>query len=548
MSDENLRPVVRDATLEIYDECDPVLETGKTYPVTVGQQAVELRPGGKEETLLSVSGSVYVKIVGPRVRLDPADIAGVYPAAGSDSSPDEYLPHVALVRRTLPWERNGPVVDHPWMALIVLSEDELRTARVSADGGNWVRTVTRAALQQEKPGVFDFLSLGSDALKASDTVDVVDVPDSLKQQVIPALAELPLLCHMQRLRGPDHPMRAVDDDGDVAVVVAHRLPDAAAGGARAPLRHVAFLISLEGRTDLAAQAMHLAPTLRLDARVVADDRVTPVIVRPRVVASTPFIVLHHWSFTPSDQGDFEAVIRAIQGVPNGGVLRYGALPRTAKDAPLERVVETDGHTKEPLPFKQTSAQVGEYRGPLRPYDPEDRAEVFALRAAPAEFVEDKTPGPHDYSTATAFEIGRLLALADEGILRDIQAIGPRLREPELGDILAIDDRPAALQRIDELINPDPTKWAEKREELLARWVMPAGERLLAEPQALDKNLADPAGLRGFLERAPGLAQQVLGRLAGAQTQVGVEVAIDLGGITLGELEQKFGGLLNKARY
>ena len=55
-------------------------------------------------------------------------------------------------------------------------------------------------------------------------------------------------------------------------------------------------------------------------------------------------------------------------------------------------------------------------------------------------------------------------------------------------------------------------------------------------------------LRGFLERAPGLAQQVLGRLAGAQTQVGVEVAIDLGGITLGELEQKFGGLLNKARY
>ena len=163
MSDENLRPVVRDATLEIYDECDPVLETGKTYPVTVGQQAVELRPGGKEETLLSVSGSVYVKIVGPRVRLDPADIAGVYPAAGSDSSPDEYLPHVALVRRTLPWERNGPVVDHPWMALIVLSEDELRTARASADGEDF------ALLRLLFGGVRD--DDGADFLVFLDTAD-----------------------------------------------------------------------------------------------------------------------------------------------------------------------------------------------------------------------------------------------------------------------------------------------------------------------------------------------------------------------------------------
>ena len=47
-------------------------------------------------------------IEGPQVSLNPADIAGVYPAPDSDDSPDEFLPHIAFTRHTLPWERFGP--------------------------------------------------------------------------------------------------------------------------------------------------------------------------------------------------------------------------------------------------------------------------------------------------------------------------------------------------------------------------------------------------------------------------------------------------------
>jgi hypothetical protein len=46
-------------------------------------------------------------VEGPQLQLTPADVAGVYPAAGSEESPDEFLPHIALERRTLPWERIG---------------------------------------------------------------------------------------------------------------------------------------------------------------------------------------------------------------------------------------------------------------------------------------------------------------------------------------------------------------------------------------------------------------------------------------------------------
>src|SRR6185503_18441067 len=45
-------------------------------------------------------------------------------------SADEFLPHIALTRRTLPWERLGIDNDiaKPWLALVVFSESELKLA------------------------------------------------------------------------------------------------------------------------------------------------------------------------------------------------------------------------------------------------------------------------------------------------------------------------------------------------------------------------------------------------------------------------------------
>ena len=70
---------------------------------------------------------------GPQVRLLASDVAGVFPAPDSDTSPDEFLPHIALTRRTLPWDRPGPVAGAPWLALLLLRQGEL--GRRSAEGG-----------------------------------------------------------------------------------------------------------------------------------------------------------------------------------------------------------------------------------------------------------------------------------------------------------------------------------------------------------------------------------------------------------------------------
>src|SRR5258705_230610 len=80
--------------------------------------------------LLSLTGpnAVKIQVSGPQTSLTEADISGVYPAPGSTNSPDEFLPHIALNRRTLPWERKGPNNTKPWLALLLVKDSELKPA------------------------------------------------------------------------------------------------------------------------------------------------------------------------------------------------------------------------------------------------------------------------------------------------------------------------------------------------------------------------------------------------------------------------------------
>jgi hypothetical protein len=108
------------STNHVYNDCIPLVPSGTTVEITCDQSL---------EDLLEVAtpNKVKIKVDGPQLKLTPADIAGVYPAPGSDDSPDEFLPHIALKRRTLPWERTGPAAGAPWLALLVVKESDFKS-------------------------------------------------------------------------------------------------------------------------------------------------------------------------------------------------------------------------------------------------------------------------------------------------------------------------------------------------------------------------------------------------------------------------------------
>ncbi len=391
----------------IYDEAMPDARAGSTIAVTPQQTLDDL--------LAYVQGepeAVHLRVDGPRFSLTPEDIAGVYPAPGSTESPDEFLPHIALRRRTLPWERHGPQADspkEPWLALLLLSADELDGAAVTPRQFGKLPAATQVALNP-----------AGSKLKVPDDTEVKAVTVTRKRlkAVLPKGPELPLLCHVKR----------TDIDGvreDTAIIVGNRLPDASKD-----MPYTALLVSLENRGD---------------------------VYDPKATGPVELIVLHHWTFKPSTGGDFEQVIKAIGVRPNGGVLRFGNLPRETMGARpvlsggFAAVLDRDGFAIEPLDHTQPSEAI--YRGPLRPFAPPPRDRGFAIRAEPEEFVGEDGAGPQDYSHAAAFELGRLLAVHDDAIRDDLHGI--RVQRPPLPPIVVMEKQPPdALARRDWIVNDD----------------------------------------------------------------------------------------------
>src|SRR5262245_7783684 len=109
---------------QVFNSWTVPAKAGDTVKIRIEQS---LKHNGDNNELLNLTGPNEVSLVvqGPQLAIEPSDILGVYPAPGSEDSPDEYFPHIALAGRTLPWERKGPKDHLPWMALLLIAENEL---------------------------------------------------------------------------------------------------------------------------------------------------------------------------------------------------------------------------------------------------------------------------------------------------------------------------------------------------------------------------------------------------------------------------------------
>jgi hypothetical protein len=483
---------------QILSDLTPLADAGSHPKLTPGQF---LKAGVTDLLQLEGPSTVHLVVEGPRLQLTPADIAGVYPAPGSEESPDEFLPHIALERRTLPWERKGFKNEKPWLALMLLRESEMRgPGRSTYSLGSTLESVTLSQVAARDPEGYQ--QLRNDLGLANDTqLNVMYLRNSALALRCPAAEDLKYLCHVRR---------DLKTGKDRAIVISHRLPDAGPPGST-PEIHTAFLVSLELRDDL-----FLSSRNGINANKEAV-----------------FVVLHHWSFTPSKGGDFEQVIRSIAIRPNGGVLRFGNLPAEVPPAhaPLsggfKGVLRPDGFYQDPLPHLQQDDVV--WRGPLRPFTTPLRSQGFAIRAAPEEFENPQPGDPLDYSHASAFELGRLLALARPEVLEDLRAVhwGAPLQTE-----VAVNKLPPALQKPDWVVNPE---WTEQP------WSMPVNGQLESIVKTESEFLQNGVGdVGGIAEQVGGWLEEVLVDLAGMSTPAATPVAqIDIQNATPQSLGNAF---------
>ena len=315
-------PVPPPGRLYLYDQAVPPLSDGQ-YTVTVH---TELDGTAPMDAALADTSAV-IEVAGARLALAPGDVLTCDPAPNSTGVDADTLPHVVLSRHSLPWERSASTSARlPWLALLVLDGD--------------IGTVTRNTTAPAGGGPCDTLSL----------------PAPVAAAVLPAAADLPLLCHVRQVNVTDRDASA-PPDGLVALVVANRLASRVAG-----TRTRACLVSLEAQDALLAQAG--------TARRLSEGAVTVVL-------------LHDWSFTTGPDINFGTAISHVAG--------HAASLASGRSSPSV------------LPYTTREGGQGTagYAGPLS-----------GLPPVPSATRTDAGP-------AAAVQLGRLLAAADRAQVRAI---------------------------------------------------------------------------------------------------------------------------------
>lgn len=485
---------------QVFSSCVPLVKAGDTEPITITQTL---------DGRLTQDGpaTVHVRIDGPQTSLLADMIAGVYPAPGSDQSPDEFLPHVALTRRTLPWERQGPNATSttPWLAVLLFRESELR----STEERKQAAAITVAKMPvQNIPDLKTRNRLMTTLHIPGDTeVSTLTVANALLSQILPLESELPMLCHMKR----ETVNGALVDS---SIVICNRLPTASAPAGQKPELHTAVLVSLERASEL-----------------------FPLVGG----GTTTLLVLHHWTFRPSQGGDFEQVIKSIAYRPHGGVLRFGNLPppvRAGETVPLSggfrALIDDDGYFLTGVEHDQEVNAT--YRGPLHPFSPPPRSNGFAIAPAPDEFVTANPETPLDFAHAAAFELGRLLTLNDPGILEDLRHVGGSMKP--IDPPVAVNQLPDALQKPDWVVNP---AWSEQP------WEAVPGQSLVKDQNLfLDKGVGDITGIGDLLN------QWNVGEVVNTLNDIGAVVtapvtSLNVGGVTAENLDEMFADVAQVAK-
>ncbi len=432
----------------------PALNDGD-YEITVKQEVKgeKIKDEKGKEIIPSFEVIRTFSVAGERFQLKPADIHAVFPPAGSLGEHSNVLPHIILNRSTLPWERQADANNKnlPWLALLLFEEGEKLGGTIKRDefikqytkdtpSGDqvwehlleigWLKsidstqnkahivTVSNSKLegdfdglesqvnpildQSRTPKVITFTELKNpenDDVKfpkfvdknetlpkdqeeqvflysesgqhEDDKVTVIDVEKSLLDKILPTKEDLEYFAHVRQ--GTDDQGTLVGDE--LAVIIGNRLPKKG----RISTVH---LVSIEGRYDDKGFNFQKAEN---------NDYI-------RLVS------LKSWRFACVDEKQsFKGLLTHINREPS--TLR---LPKVDN-------AEAEGYLSMgfvPLPhfLRKGGKTFSWYHSPLITGNNPTNNITLPIRAADELIRYNPNNGMFDISYASAWELGRLLAL------------------------------------------------------------------------------------------------------------------------------------------
>jgi len=354
----------------MYDYFVPGLQAGS---YTFRLESAMASPETKESFHGEVATAEFT-IDSPRFSLSAKDeVRACSPQAGGNADYQRILPHIVLDKRALPWERQfGPATrtggqpQLPWMALIVLSQNEMAT-----DGAQILDILGRDLVSNGGP------ILEINAQEAESSMTVIELSARLLRAICPRIDELPLLAHVRRISTTDRSAGLAGQSHDVAIVISNRLAQ--------PGENVALLVSLEGWDHFLE-----------DPNIPNDE------LRLRLV------VLHSWRFiNAAGDNSFSAVVRGL----NVDMFGSPASLMIDDESALQNMLRR-GHTAIAYQALEGDKTFAWYRGPFLPIT-EDAfvSDSLPFDSSDAALFFDEDTGMLNVSLSAAFQLGRLLAFS-----------------------------------------------------------------------------------------------------------------------------------------
>lgn len=317
-------------------------------------------------------------IAGERFHVRREEVGGIYPPKNGLGNYTKIAPHLVLNRSTLPWERQPqePNADHaPWLTLLLFTENEIK-----ASGG--IKTIPLATLKggttlaQEYRWLHPSLDL-EPGQADTDLVQVLDVSKANLNNKLPKNQnELKSSARVREVhQGLEKDAKAyLTSKGQIVEGEQYRV----------------VLVSLENRYKEDSFDFQGATT---------SDRIR-------------LVVLYSWSFTCSSEGkSLSDVVASLDR--QRFVVPTNTLKKTGDSFQKALPLIQSGYSPVPHQMRPGGQSLSWYRGPLIPTTPSESDRFIAARSSDTWLRYHQEMGMIDVSYASAWDLGRLLALKNQ---------------------------------------------------------------------------------------------------------------------------------------
>jgi hypothetical protein len=366
----------------------PALESGE-YRIDVSQTVTA---NSQTQAVYTAQQNFYVS--GKRYNLEASEVNSVFPPLGSSGQYETVLPHIVLNTSSLPWQRStgysSPLDNNnkaPWLALLLFDESENIGAPQQVTLGDLVQNnQTFFPPRTPEPGEDE-----------STSVNVIDVPLSLFNAIVPPIFDLQWLAHVRKVSVTDKITNNDQPSNDTyAVVMGNRLPQAT----RLSTVH---LVSLENYSDY-MPGYYNSPSTNF----------------PPGITTVRLVSLYSWSFrcTPQLESFGGLLMNADMNPPT---LQMPFTADTDGTSAANQTVQNAfgmGYTAMNHQVRNGDRSVSWYRGPLLPLaTPQFLNPPYYNADTLMRF--DPTLGMLDTSYAAAWQLGKLMALHDKGFAQTL---------------------------------------------------------------------------------------------------------------------------------